>query len=372
MFGESSSTIDEQGGLIPRMVSELLKGLGRKPDSNPGFVSWKMEMSVVEIYNENVRDIMASEGASVLTSSALSEDSWTRIDSRSGQPLISKHDIKTKEDAMDAINSSYTRRVVEATAMNEVSSRSHCIISLHVQQLFSYRDTDDNEFQLKARVNLVDLAGCERGRTRKVNANDDREEEAIYINKSLLVLNQVIFKRSEGKRHAPIRESTLTRLLENSLGGNAFTVLMVNLSPSPSDYGETLNSLGYAKRAKRIQNTVVQNADDVRQRALQFGTHHVPAPAPDWGKPVLGDGWRDEDVGGKEFDKRYILKGKLGEGGYGKVFTGVHKVRYILYYTHTHPHTTCVCVCVCVCVRIHTHMSHYINSYYIISYHTIL
>ena len=164
------------------------------------------------------------------------------------------------------------------TAMNEVSSRSHCIISLLVQQMFSYGNTQDDKFQLKARVNLVDLAGSERGRTRKLNENDDwiiiddREEEAKYINKSLLVLNQVIFKRSEGKRHAPFRESTLTRLLENSLGGNAFTVLMVNLSPSPEDYGETLGALEYAKRAKRIQNKIVQNVGDVGTHSQKYST----------------------------------------------------------------------------------------------------
>jgi len=267
MFGESLSTgtdLDENSGLIPRMITELLKGLDRKQKNEPGFDSWKMEMSVVEIYNETVRDIARPEGVSLLMSSVFSEDSWTLIDRRTRQPLISKVDIKSQGQAMDAIKSSFDRRVVKKTAMNEVSSRSHCIISLHVKQVFAYGDADDDRFQLKAQVNLVDLAGSERGRTRKWNANDDREAEAISINKSLLVLNQVIFKRSEGKRHAPFRESTLTRLLENSLGGNAFTVLMVNLSPSPDDYGETLGSLEYAKRAKRIQNTVVQNAGDVQ------------------------------------------------------------------------------------------------------------
>ena len=73
-----------------------------------------------------------------------------------------------------------------------------------------------------------------------------------------------------------------------------------------------------------------------RPRAGEEGTHPVPAPAPDWGKPMLGDGGRDDDAGGKEFDKRYILKGKLGDGGYASVFKGVHKVRYTHTLTHTH------------------------------------
>jgi kinesin family protein C1 len=219
MFGESSNTgtdLNENSGLVPRMITELLESLFRKKDFEPGFDSWKMEMSVVEIYNETVRDLMPPEGASVLMSSVFCEDSWTRIDRR-GQSFISKVDLKKKEDAMAAIETSYTRRVVEKTAMNEVSSRSHCIISLLVQQMFSYGNTQDDKFQLKARVNLVDLAGSERGRTRKWNANDDREAEAIYINKSLLVLNQVIFKLSEGQRHAPFRESKAPLSASNQL-----------------------------------------------------------------------------------------------------------------------------------------------------------
>jgi hypothetical protein len=96
-------------------------------------------------------------------------------------------------------------------------------------------------------VNLVHLAGSERGRTRKWNANDDREAEAISINKSLLVLNQVIFKLSEGKRHAPLRESTLTRLLENSLGSNATEMVHRR-----------------ARAASRQTRRVAPNADKVR------------------------------------------------------------------------------------------------------------
>jgi len=104
-------------------------------------------------------------------------------------------------------------------------------------------------------VNLVDLAGSERGKTRK-GQEDSLDEEAITINKSLGVLNRVISSLSDGRR-APFRESKLTRLLADSLGGNAFTVLVANLSPSPSDYSETQLTLNYARQAKKIHNTVV-------------------------------------------------------------------------------------------------------------------
>jgi len=163
-----------------------------------------------------------------------------------------------------------------------------------VKQSFSYGDTTDGAgFHLLSRVNLVDLAGSERGRTRKLNDKSDciaaQEEEAININKSLLVLNKVISNLSDSKIYAPFGESKLTRLLKNSLGGNAFTVLVVNLSPSAKDYGETLSSLEYAKRAKRIQNKISQNAKDIMLHEVAVASM-AWAPAQNWAElsnPVL-------------------------------------------------------------------------------------
>jgi len=225
-----------------------------------GFVSFNLELSVVEIYNEQVRDIRRADTDSIKQPGVTGSDDWWKY--------TNKVKIISMEHAMEEIQKAYQQRVVRSTAMNEVSSRSHCIISVLVKQSFSYSDiTDSAGFHLHSRVNLVDLAGSERGRTRKLNDQSDcisaQEEEAININKSLLVLNKVISNLSDGKIYAPFGESKLTRLLKNSLGGNAFTVLVVNLSPSAKDYGETLSSLEYAKRAKRIQNKISQNAKDI-------------------------------------------------------------------------------------------------------------
>jgi len=151
--------------------------------------------------------------------------------------------------------------------MNDQSSRSHCKITLRVQQTYKYKTKDGIETHVPiAHVNLVDLAGSERGRTRKTNSNPDTveclESEAISINKSLLVLNQVLQNLSADKSFAPFRESKLTQLLQNSIRGNTFTVMIVNVSPSPKDYGETLNSLEYASTAKSIRNTIMKNAEE--------------------------------------------------------------------------------------------------------------
>jgi len=196
-----------------------------------GLISFKLELSVVEIYNEHVRDIWRPHTDSVKQPGLTGCDDWWKH--------TDTVEINSMKHAMEEIKKAYQQRIVTSTAMNEVSSRSHCIISLLVLQCFSYGDiTDSAGFQIRSRVNLVDLAGSERGRTRKWNVKSDcieREEEAININKSLLVLNQVISNLSENKSYAPFGESKLTRLLKNSLGGNAFTVLVVNVSPSTKD-----------------------------------------------------------------------------------------------------------------------------------------
>jgi len=149
-----------------------------------------------------------------------------------------------------------------------------------------------NEFVLSVLVNLVDLVGSYRGQTRKINTAfdtfddleseasehgptrrmntifvtfEDLKSEAISINKSLLVLNQLLRSLSSGKTRKqipPFRESNLTHFLKNSLEGNTFTVMIVNVNPSPKDYGETLNSLGFALAANRIHNTISQNAKE--------------------------------------------------------------------------------------------------------------
>ena len=144
--------------------------------------------------------------------------------------------------------------------MNDVSSRSHCIIRMIVEQIYQLNGMGSSK--MTSVVNLVDLAGSERGRT--VKGQDDRTAtESVAINKSLRVLNQVISSRAAGKSHAPFRESKLTRLLYNTLGGNSYMVLVVNLSPSPEDWSETLSTLEYAQRAKKIKNKAVQNAEQV-------------------------------------------------------------------------------------------------------------
>lgn len=149
-------------------------------------------------------------------------------------------------------------RSVGATAMNKESSRSHCIFTVYME--CSVSDDKGNERITAGKLNLVDLAGSER--QSKTQATGDRLKEATKINLSLSALGNVISALVDGKTsHIPYRDSKLTRLLQDSLGGNTKTIMITAISPSDFNYEETLSSLRYASRAKMIKNQPKVNED---------------------------------------------------------------------------------------------------------------
>lgn len=143
------------------------------------------------------------------------------------------------------------------TAMNKDSSRSHSIFTIYVE----VAEDRGGEQHIKAgKLNLVDLAGSER--QSKTNATGERLKEATKINLSLSALGNVISSLVEGKHnHVPYRDSKLTRLLQDSLGGNTKTVMIAAISPADFNYEETLTTLRYASRAKHIKNKPRVNQD---------------------------------------------------------------------------------------------------------------
>lgn len=149
-------------------------------------------------------------------------------------------------------------RSVGATLMNQTSSRSHSIFTIVIECAES--DNIRGEHIRVGKLNLVDLAGSER--QSKTGATDQRLVEATNINLSLATLGNVINALVDGKStHIPYRESKLTRLLQNSLGGNAKTVMCANCGPADYNYAETLSTLRYANRAKNIKNKPKINED---------------------------------------------------------------------------------------------------------------
>ena len=166
-----------------------------------------------------------------------------------------------------------SQRVVGGTAMNDQSSRSHAIFTITLEQRENCGQADEESTTIKSKFHLVDLAGSER--QSKTKAKGLRLKEGININLGLLALGNVISVLGEDNpsnknRHVPYRESKLTRLLQDSLGGNSHTVMLACVSPADSNTEESLNTLRYADRARKIKNKPVVNIDPLAAELVRL------------------------------------------------------------------------------------------------------
>ena len=166
-------------------------------------------------------------------------------------PELTEYSVVAEDELLEIISISESVRTVAATKMNTRSSRSHQIVMIEVVQKLS------NGGEKKGRLNLVDLAGSEK--VAHSGVTGENLEEAKKINLSLSALGNVINSLTKRHEHIPYRDSKLTRLLQESLGGNYKTTLIVNCSPHPSNLEDTLSTLKFAKRAKTIKNKVKIN-----------------------------------------------------------------------------------------------------------------
>lgn len=171
---------------------------------------------------------------------------------------------QSSEDMLKAMRTGNHNRTTGATNMNEHSSRSHAIFQIVIEMA----ETDSKSIKV-GKLNLVDLAGSER--QSKTGATGDRLKEATKINKALSSLGNVIYALAENSAHIPYRDSKLTRLLQDSLGGNSKTIMIANVGPASMNYDETIITLRYAYRAKSIKNKPIKNEDikDGKLLALQ-------------------------------------------------------------------------------------------------------
>ena len=170
---------------------------------------------------------------------------------------ISLHPVHNTTECEALMERGWKNRSTGATLMNADSSRSHSIFTINVEMM----QTSGNDQHIrKGKLNLVDLAGSER--QSKTQATGDRLREANKINLSLSALGNVISALVDGKsKHIPYRDSKLTRLLQDSLGGNTKTMMVACLSPADNNYDETISTLRYANRAKNIKNKPKINED---------------------------------------------------------------------------------------------------------------
>lgn len=205
-----------------------------------------VKCSFIEVYNENLRDLLAPEGRDFPLD--LREDPGKGICVCG----VFETEAESMDEVMELLRRGNAHRTTEPTAMNVTSSRSHAVLQITVEQ----KDPVSQEVML-GKLSMIDLAGSERAS--QTDNRGVRLLEGANINRSLLALGNCINALASGCSFVPYRDSKLTRLLKDSLGGSCRTVMMANISPNHVTYEDTLNTLKYANRAKNIRITARQN-----------------------------------------------------------------------------------------------------------------
>ncbi|XP_020846389.1 kinesin-like protein KIF3B [Phascolarctos cinereus] len=236
----------EKRGVIPNSFDHIFTHISRSQNQQ-----YLVRASYLEIYQEEIRDLLSKDQTKRLE---LKERPDTGVYVKDLSSFVTKS-VKEIEHVMNVGNQN---RSVGATNMNEHSSRSHAIFVITIE--CSEVGLDGENHIRVGKLNLVDLAGSER--QAKTGAQGERLKEATKINLSLSALGNVISALVDGKStHIPYRDSKLTRLLQDSLGGNAKTVMVANVGPASYNVEETLTTLRYANRAKNIKNKPRVNED---------------------------------------------------------------------------------------------------------------
>ncbi|KAJ2392946.1 Kinesin-like protein kif15 [Coemansia sp. RSA 2611] len=244
---------DELRGLIPRCFEYLFERIAHEEVRTQGRVKYLCRASYIEIYNETIYDLL----------DPLTRTCAMREDIKRGVFIdgVTEETVQDPNEAYDVFVRGTTNRHVSATSMNRESSRSHSVLMLVIQSL-TQMDTGLTEIR-EAKFNLVDLAGSERQKL--ANTSGMRLKEAANINKSLStlgnVINSLVDVASGKSRHVNYRDSKLTFLLRDSLGGNSVTFIIANVSPAVCNDVETASTLRFAQRAKMIRNKAVVNQD---------------------------------------------------------------------------------------------------------------
>ena len=279
MMGQSDAPVDHavdesndgsDRGLIPRICSSLFRKMQQSSgESSSSGGTYRTEVSYLEIYNESVRDLLNAKA------NAQAHKLKLREHPKDGPYVenLTKHLVVNYRDILALMERGNKVRTTASTNMNDTSSRSHAIFTI---TFVNAGYTDGLPHETVSKIHLVDLAGSERADA--TGATGQRLKEGAHINKSLVTLGSVISALSEAasgsmnssmnssmtspkKPFIPYRDSTLTWLLKDSLGGNAKTIMIATVSPAEINHGETLSTLRYANRAKNIINKPTINED---------------------------------------------------------------------------------------------------------------
>ncbi|XP_051657298.1 kinesin-like protein KIF27 isoform X2 [Manacus candei] len=254
----ASVAVDEKG-IIPRAIQELFQHISENRNIN-----FYVKVSYIEVYKEELRDLLELE-TSV-------KEIHIREDEKGNTVIVGAKEFQVEcaDEVISLLESGNAARHTGTTQMNEHSSRSHAIFTISIcqkQSAQSQKNTDTARDLIASKFHFVDLAGSER--VAKTGNTGERFKESIQINSGLLALGNVISALGDPKRksvHIPYRDAKITRILKDSLGGNAKTVMITCISPSSLDFDESLNSLKYANRAKNIRNKPVVNYNPEKDR----------------------------------------------------------------------------------------------------------
>jgi len=240
-------------GIVPISMNEIFERVKAQQSETKSF---EVCASIIEIYNEKVQDLLIDPRTRPAGGLKVRESKTLGVYVQD----MTKHPVTSYAQIEKLMDEGYENRSVGSTQMNATSSRAHTIITIEIKQVIFEGGRKLEKFSV---INLVDLAGSEKaGQT---GATGDRLKEGCAINKSLTVLGQCISTLADkaiGKAQGtvvPYRDSALTRILQNALGGNSKTIMVCALSPASINYEETLSTLRYAERAKKIKNQAIIN-----------------------------------------------------------------------------------------------------------------
>ncbi|XP_037545328.1 kinesin-like protein KIF18A [Nematolebias whitei] len=244
----------------PGVMYRTMKDLFKRMDDAKEEKEFAVTFSYLEVYNEQIRDLLANAGPLAV-----------REDSSKGVVVqgLSLHKPKSAEHILEALDFGNRNRTQHPTDMNATSSRSHAVFQIYLRQQDKTASLNPNV--CIAKMSLIDLAGSERASA--TNAKGARLREGANINRSLLALGNIINALADPKSkksHIPYRDSKLTRILKDSLGGNCRTVMIANVGPSSKSYDDTHNTLKYANRAKEIKSSLKSNVVSLDSHIGQY------------------------------------------------------------------------------------------------------
>ncbi|KAJ2716501.1 hypothetical protein H4R19_000616 [Coemansia spiralis] len=260
----------ETQGVVPRAIGEIWRYLEDRSRTQPGFV-YSVDASFLELYNEDLIDLLNPRPGGGGRGPTIREDSHGCM----VLVGVERKAVHNSGDVLELLRQGALSRTTASTDMNRTSSRSHAIFTIHLRQQdrrSSALQASDGGVSMTSKMHFVDLAGSER--IKRTGAAGDRAKEGISINAGLLALGNVISALGNAASgggggggqprraaHVPYRDSKLTRLLQDSLGGNSQTLMLACISPSDDSSQESLNTIRYANRARNIRNKVAVNFD---------------------------------------------------------------------------------------------------------------